>query len=431
MMQLPDHVLQFGAQRGDRQMRVGALLRSNRFVFAGTLLFALVIPELLHPIFVQGRGLAQCLDEPGFLVALLALLAAHFVLRRVGLLPLLDDKTLILPTFATIFALAAVSMTLSIRTYGQYHLVTGFIAGTAWYLIVTVMRARRSRPRLGFLGDLPADPDLLSLRIEWVMLKHPALPRSIQGVVFDSGQAVDPQWERFFARAVLRNVPVYDLAHLREMTIGRVRLRERPEMVFGQLLPSQPYLRIKRGVDTILAIPGLLFAMPIMALAALAIRLESPGPVLFIQRRVGYQGRIFACYKLRSMRTDLAGTAYTIEHDPRITAVGKVIRKWRIDELPQLLNVLKGEMSLIGPRPEAVSLSRSYQRSIPYYEYRHAVRPGITGWAAVHQGNVALTEAVTRKLEYDFYYIKYFSPWLDVVIGLMTLRTIVTGFGAR
>ena len=432
-VQLPHPILQFGAERGDRRMRLGSLLRSNRFVLTGTFTFCILIPELFHPVVVPGRTLAQSISpgEPILLVAIVALLIVHFILRRVGILPLIDDKVVILPTFVTTFALVAFGLTLAIRTYGHYHMVTAFGAGLVWYFVVALGRVRNGCPRLAFLGDLPGDTELLSLRIEWVMLRYPRLPRNIQGIVFDSSKDLEPSWERLFARAVLRNIPVYDLAQIREMTIGRVRLRERPELVFGQLLPSQPYLRIKRLIDTFAVIPGLFFAAPLITLAALAIRLESPGPVFFVQRRTGYQGRVFCCYKLRSMRTDMPGTAYTLENDPRITRVGQFIRKWRIDELPQLFNILKGEMSFIGPRPEAVSLSRSYQRSIPYYQYRHAVRPGISGWAAVHQGNVALTEAVTEKLEYDFYYIKYFSFWLDAVIVLMTIRTIVTGFGSR
>jgi lipopolysaccharide/colanic/teichoic acid biosynthesis glycosyltransferase len=168
-----------------------------------------------------------------------------------------------------------------------------------------------------------------------------------------------------------------------------------------------------------------------IAILALLIRLESPGPAIFSQTRVGYQGRRFVCYKLRTMRMDLAGPAYTEEADPRITRFGRLLRKWRFDELPQVFNVLKGEMSWIGPRPESISLARDYERTIPNYAYRHAVRPGISGWAAVHQGNVALTNAATIKLEYDFYYLKNFSVWLDFLTMLMSLRTIITGFGHR
>ncbi len=166
-------------------------------------------------------------------------------------------------------------------------------------------------------------------------------------------------------------------------------------------------------------------------IAAVFIKLDSKGPVFFVQDRVGYRGRIFRAYKLRTMKPEIAGAHYTEDNDKRITRVGKVLRKYRIDELPQIINVLKGDMSWIGPRPEAVPLSEWYERELAFYSYRHIVRPGITGWAQVRQGNVARPDTVQYKLHYDFYYIKNFSPWLDFVIVAMTVRTILTGFGSR
>ncbi len=131
------------------------------------------------------------------------------------------------------------------------------------------------------------------------------------------------------------------------------------------------------------------------------------------------------------MDADRMGSQFTADNDPRITRVGRVLRKYRIDELPQIINILAGEMSWIGPRPEAVELSQWYEREVPFYVYRHIVRPGITGWAQVNQGNVAEVEAATYKLHYDFYYIKHFSPWLDVLITAKTIRTVLTGFGSK
>jgi lipopolysaccharide/colanic/teichoic acid biosynthesis glycosyltransferase len=123
--------------------------------------------------------------------------------------------------------------------------------------------------------------------------------------------------------------------------------------------------------------------------------------------------------------------AITDDGDKRVTRVGRILRKFRVDELPQIFNILKFEMSWIGPRPEAEVLSRWYQREIPFYRYRHVVKPGISGWAQVNQGHVADVEQVHRKLQYDFYYIKYFSPWLDLLILVRTIKTIITGFGSR
>jgi lipopolysaccharide/colanic/teichoic acid biosynthesis glycosyltransferase len=430
---IPHHVQQFGSRhRGGRQ-RLGALIRSNRFTLGLAMLLAIVIPELLHPTVNQKfewvNPLVQI--EPSLVFSILALLGAHIVLRRVGVLPLVDDKMLILPAFLASYSVTYAILVISLRTFSIYHLVTSFTIGLLWYFIIAMLRARLTFPRMAIVGALPSDPDLLSTRIEWVQLSRPRLPRNVLGIVFDRNRERSQDWDRLFARAVLRNIPVYELGQLREMVTGRVQLQARPEEVFGDLRPSQPYLRMKRFIDLIVLVPAALVIPPVIAILALIVRLDSPGPAIFRQARVGYQGRRFICYKLRTMHQGIDGPDYTEEGDPRITRAGRFLRKWRLDELPQIYNVLKGEMSWIGPRPEAVSLARAYEQTIPNYAYRHAVHPGISGWAAVHQGNVALDDAVTVKLEYDFYYLKNFSVWLDFLTVLMSIRTIITGFGHR
>jgi lipopolysaccharide/colanic/teichoic acid biosynthesis glycosyltransferase len=151
---------------------------------------------------------------------------------------------------------------------------------------------------------------------------------------------------------------------------------------------------------------------------------------------MGYRGEVFSMFKFRSMREagdapDARTAAMTQDDDVRVTRIGRTLRRYRIDELPQVINILKGEMSWIGPRPEAVALSRWYESELPFYRYRHIVRPGITGWAQVKQGHVADVEDVLWKLQYDFYYIKNFSFWLDLLIVARTIRTVLSGFGAR
>jgi UDP-GalNAc:undecaprenyl-phosphate GalNAc-1-phosphate transferase len=170
-----------------------------------------------------------------------------------------------------------------------------------------------------------------------------------------------------------------------------------------------------------------------MLLTALAVKLESPGPVLFWQERVGAGGKTFRMVKFRSMRTDseARGARFATDGDDRVTRIGRFLRRSRIDELPQYWNILKGEMSLIGPRPEQVSFVRQFEQEIPFYAYRHLVKPGITGWAQVNQGYAASVHETRGKLEHDLYYIKHFSFWLDALIVFGTIRTVLTGFGAR
>ena len=188
-------------------------------------------------------------------------------------------------------------------------------------------------------------------------------------------------------------------------------------------------------MDFLFAVVLLPVMLPILIVVAVAIRLDSEGAVLFRQKRVGHAGRPITVYKFRTMRrvedVDDRNAAMTQDNDDRITRLGHLLRKLRIDELPQIINILKWEMSWIGPRPEAQVLSQWYTGEIPFYRYRHVVKPGISGWAQVNQGHVAEVDQVHRKLQYDFYYIKYFSPWLDVLILFRTIKTILTGFGSR
>ena len=170
-----------------------------------------------------------------------------------------------------------------------------------------------------------------------------------------------------------------------------------------------------------------------MFIMALVIKIETPGPVLFIQDRVGQGGKKFRILKLRSMTSgsEHERSQFTTENDKRITRVGALIRRFRLDEIPQIFNILKGEMSLIGPRPEQPEFVRKFGEKIPFYDYRHTVKPGITGWAQVSLGYVADEESTWNKLEYDLYYIKHQSFWLDILIVMKTIGTVLSGFGAR
>lgn len=192
--------------------------------------------------------------------------------------------------------------------------------------------------------------------------------------------------------------------------------------------------RLRRLSDVLLALVGFIATGPVLALTAVAIKLEDGGPVLYCQERIGREGRPFTLYKFRSMREDAErdGTpAWASERDMRITAVGRIIRKLRIDELPQFWNVLRGDMTLVGPRPERPYFVRQFSQSIPFYDFRHAVRPGITGWAQVSFRYGASLEDTRRKLSYDLYYIKNRSILLDIVILLKTVSVVLRGEGAR
>ena len=192
-------------------------------------------------------------------------------------------------------------------------------------------------------------------------------------------------------------------------------------------------LLYKRLFDLVNGTLGLLISLPLMIVVAVLIKLESKGPVIYRQKRVGLRGKTFDLLKFRSMRTDAEahGAQWAQKDDPRITRVGKYIRKFRIDELPQFINVIRGDMSFVGPRPERPVFVEQLRNVIVYYDERHSVRPGITGWAQVRYPYGSSVEDAIRKLEYDLFYLKNMSVTFDFAIILQTLRTVLTGEGSR
>jgi sugar transferase (PEP-CTERM system associated) len=193
------------------------------------------------------------------------------------------------------------------------------------------------------------------------------------------------------------------------------------------------YGHLRRLLDVSLSVVGLVLSVPIMILAAIAIKLESRGPVLYRQTRVGQRNQNFTIMKFRSMRIDSEpdGPVWAEEDDPRITRVGRIIRKLRIDELPQFINIIRGDMAFVGPRPERPEFVAQLEREIPYYSQRHLVKPGLTGWAQVRYPYCASVADAIQKLQYDLYYIKNQSLLLDVITLFETVRIVLFGRGAR
>ena len=189
----------------------------------------------------------------------------------------------------------------------------------------------------------------------------------------------------------------------------------------------------KQVVDILVSAGGLLALFPLYLFVAFLIKIDSPGPVIYRQFRVGLRGRAFQIWKFRSMRHDAEATGpqWSQINDPRVTRVGKWLRKTRIDELPQLINVLRGQMSLVGPRPERPMFVQELRQIIPYYDLRHTVRPGITGWAQIKFRYGASAEDAHMKLQYDLYYVKRLSFALDMRILVQTVRVVLLGEGAR
>ncbi len=189
---------------------------------------------------------------------------------------------------------------------------------------------------------------------------------------------------------------------------------------------------IKRFFDIVLSLFLLLIFMPLMVIIAILIKLDSPGPVIYVQRRLGKGGRVFNIYKFRSMRKDAekhSGAVWCMQNDPRVTRVGRILRATHLDELPQLFNVLKGDMSLVGPRPERPEIAMELAKSVPNYWHRLAVKPGITGLAQVRYGYDATIKDVINKLRYDLFYIRNANLWLDLWILFATIEHVLLAKG--
>jgi sugar transferase (PEP-CTERM system associated) len=272
--------------------------------------------------------------------------------------------------------------------------------------------------------------------------------RSIEGL---RGFSLDNKIDRIIVASDDRrgNIPVHSLIQCKlsgiavdlgvtffEKITGKVLVeRVDPSWIFfSDGFGFSRWRRVLKGVmDVCIAVPFFVVSLPIMVISAAIIKLESPGPALFSQERVGQRGRIFKLVKLRSMRQDAEkdGPVWALENDTRVTRFGSFMRKTRIDELPQLWNVIKGDMSLVGPRPERPVFVEELEKIIPYYNIRHAAKPGVTGWAQVCYHYGASTEDALRKLEYDLYYLKNLSIPLDLFIVFKTIKTVLFREGSR
>jgi sugar transferase (PEP-CTERM system associated) len=237
-------------------------------------------------------------------------------------------------------------------------------------------------------------------------------------------------------QAKLSGVRVEDAATTYERVTGKILIDDlKPSWVIFSdgFVVSRTTRLIKRAIDVAMASFGLVVGAPLMALTAIAVKLDSRGPILYSQERVGEKGTVFTVYKFRSMRTDAeTGTPmWAQDHDDRVTRVGRFIRATRLDELPQLWNVLKGAMSFVGPRPERPFFVEQLAQEIPFYQQRHAVKPGLTGWAQVKYQYGSSVEDAMEKLRYDLYYIKHLSVALDLSIVFDTVKVILFGKGAK
>jgi sugar transferase (PEP-CTERM system associated) len=317
-----------------------------------------------------------------------------------------------------------------------------FGAGSAALVVADTLRA--SDPNVDIVGHLPGPNEReTAVPAHQILSADDTLPRIAHRLNVD--EIVVALTERRAGSMPLRQLldckvsgtKVHDLNTHFEKTLGQIRIDylNASWLIFGDGFNQGAWrTAIKRVFDLTSAAVLLVLSAPVMLVTALLIKLESPGPLLYRQERTGLNGRSFSIAKFRSMRNDAEKDGKPIwaaANDSRVTRVGAVIRKLRIDELPQLFNVLAGEMSLVGPRPERPFFVEQLTQEIPFYALRHSVKPGVTGWAQVRYPYGATVEDSLQKLQYDLYYVKNHTLFLDLVVLIETVGVVLTGRGAR
>nr|WP_137676994.1 sugar transferase [Parerythrobacter lutipelagi] len=410
--------------------------------FVCYLLFGIALPTVLWLL-----GRSELLGQP-YVVSTLAVstaatVASWYILSRLRQYAKARLLSYVVPLNLLVFGAAATAigvfrMPYSIGLFGTCLAATMVTS----YVLVAITRLGNKALYIvpgGRVAEMRPRPEHVTLASLDEFAAIVARGKGNGSVIGDLHFDHPPEWERLFALAALKGIPVYHYRQILELETGQVRIDRLSENVLGSLIPNLPYMAAKRAFDVVVTIALAPLLLLVMGGIALVIRLDSKGSILFVQERMGFRGEVFRMVKFRTMHdrtvdeneTALRDDAMTRDGDDRITRAGRFLRKVRLDELPQAWNILKGEMSWIGPRPEAISLSEWYENEIPFYSYRHIVRPGLTGWAQVNQGHVTGVDTATHKLRYDFYYVKNISLWLDVLISLKTLRVIAGGFGAR
>lgn len=331
----------------------------------------------------------------------------------------------------SVFGVFALTIIMGRLFFSRPMLASTLMQALTVSMLVLFLRKREGPSRIAIIAG--GAEEALSSAPHAQLIDDPATDlRRFDTVLVTPEEMASPRWAKTLSRAMLAGVQVRHIGEYHEDSRGAVSLSHFDlDDVSTHGITS--YKSLKRAIDIGLVAAIAPIAIPLTLLSGLAILVTSGRPVFFLQQRIGLGGKPFTMWKLRTMRPrpEEAELRTTIARDSRVTRVGAVLRRFRIDELPQLWNVLKGEMSLIGPRPEAAQLHAGYAEAIPHYSYRYLVRPGITGWAQVSCPPSATADEARTKLTYDLFYVKHVSFVLDARIIVRTFWTLIEGGGVR
>ncbi|WP_310626566.1 sugar transferase [Limnohabitans sp.] len=402
----------------------------------------LLVPSLIAAQRLEDAGLMTYQFGETLWWCVLPYAVATHLLMRASHLPVAERSGVLWVSTTAPFVFTPLGFALLQQPYSRAAVLWAYAATTGWLWWGYRRHVKHRALRLVYIdANVPAqlaaclspkalDPQAVEL-MAWNAHNDTPLP-ACDGVVLDRHVPITDTRTRLLGELKMQHLRLYSVEAVAELTSGRKMLPTAADTLW-EIDNDPSYDRAKRLLDVLTVIVLTPVWVPLAACVALAVRFDSKGPALYSQARVGRDGQLFTLWKFRSMVHGLQapGVHFAQAEDPRITRVGRVLRRTRLDELPQLFNVLMGHMSLIGPRPEQTAFVRDFATTIPCYPYRHLVRPGLTGWAQVQQGYADSADATRIKLSYDLYYVAHYSLALDLLIAAKTVKTVCTGFGAR
>lgn len=357
------------------------------------------------------------------------------ICSRILLVPRYDDVTriaLIVFGLFVVYGLILSFLRISLWSRSVYLVEYLLISG----LLISIFSLQhRMLPRvLGLLTDDLLPQFIEHRRIDWVLVKPDLFDYlMLDGLVTTLTESRDASKTIFLSELANSGIPLLDKDSLLEALTGKLALEGLSHITLDKMRPKNNIIFLKRAIDLVIIVLLTPFFLILALAIGLFIKIDSKGPIFFRQERVGYHGQSFLLIKFRSMYigSEDNGQTFARKDDARVTRVGRLLRRSRLDEMPQIWNVLKGEMSIVGPRPEQKYFVDKFSLSVPFYGFRHMVRPGITGWAQIMYGYTADEYETKQKVAYDLFYLKNMSLWLDVVILAKTIQIIILGSGSR